>query len=350
MIWDKGQLKTSVLMLEVKGGSVAREGLSVEGANARILFTKLQPLTTKGDQKVSASKLSVAGIDLKNVLFKCLFDSNGFFQIKQFTAQTLQGSLKAHKFLRIVKGSNPAFHFETDFENIELADILKLTDLKSLSGRGKLAGSASMSYTVDEGLDILQAELHSMSNSGLIQYKPEDGSAGGGSLSNKEANMAFQVLDNLNFSVFNVRLEQVPGHPAELQGIVKMLGSNPSVLNGYPFEFNIVTTGKLKDLVINTLQHMRPPADLNELNKAIKATKVAKAMKKAKEVKEVKKDPKPKKTKATEVVNVPKAAVKSRGSKKVIRAKLIKARKGLKVPKKLKMSIERKQLNKRIGR
>ena len=60
--------------------------------------------------------------------------------------------------------------------------------------------------------------------------------------------MAFQVLDNLHFSLFNVRLSPMADNPSEMQAIVKMLGSNPNVLYGYPFEFNIVTTGKLKYL------------------------------------------------------------------------------------------------------
>ena len=170
----------------------------------------------------------------------------------------------------------------TDFENIELADILKLTDLKTLSGRAKLAGNASMSYDLQGGLDVNQAELHSISETGLIQYQPADGKIEASHLGQGGASMAFQVLDNLNFTVFNVRLEHLADNPAEMQGIVKMLGSNPKVLNGYPFEFNIVTTGKLKDLVINTLHHMKPPTDLGKLNQAIKETKAAKALEKEK--------------------------------------------------------------------
>ena len=83
-----------------------------------------------------------------------------------------------------------------------------------------------------------------------------------------------------------------------------MLGSNPNVLNGYPFEFNIVTTGKLKDLVMNTLQHMKPPTDLKQLNQAIKATKDAKVANDAKGPKEAKAIKKAKSAKTTKAVRV----------------------------------------------
>jgi hypothetical protein len=49
--------------------------------------------------------------------------------------------------------SYPVFQFEADFENIELAEILKLTDLESLSGQAKLAGNASLRYDLKEGFD-----------------------------------------------------------------------------------------------------------------------------------------------------------------------------------------------------
>jgi len=282
LFWDKGVLKTSVLALNLKGGSLKKDGFSLEGASTQVLFNTLKPLTTKGTQRISATKLTTSGIDLSKVAFECLFDATGLFQIKKFTAETLSGTLKAHQFKRIEKAAGPSFQFETDFENIELADILKLTDLKTLSGRAKLAGNASMSYDLQGGLDVNQAELHSISETGLIQYQPADGKIEASHLGQGGASMAFQVLDNLNFTVFNVRLEHLADNPAEMQGIVKMLGSNPKVLNGYPFEFNIVTTGKLKDLVINTLHHMKPPTDLGKLNQAIKETKAAKALEKEK--------------------------------------------------------------------
>ncbi len=285
VLWEKGRFTTSALALDVKGVSVAREGFSLEEGASHFTFTSFKPLITKGTQRLSAAKLSVAGIDLKNVLLDCLFNEKGLLQINQFTAKTLGGTLKAHRFQRLRGAPQPVFQFESVFENIELAEILKLTDLSSLSGHAKLAGNASMRYGLEEGVDVLQAELHSISDSGLIQYKPENGTSEMAPWDQKEVNMAFQVLDNLNFTLLNVRLEHAPGNPAEMQGIIKMLGSNPKVLNGYPFEFNIVTTGKLKDLVMNTIQHMRPTADLNELNKAIKTTteaKTAKARKSAK--------------------------------------------------------------------
>jgi hypothetical protein len=123
----------------------------------------------------------------------------------------------------------------------------------------------------------------------------------------QEVNMAFQVLDNLHFSLFNVRLSAMPDNPSEMQGIVKMLGSNPNVLNGYPFEFNIVTTGKLKDLVINTLQHMKPPTDLKKLNQAVKATKDAKKAKALRKNQGVTVPPQAKEIKKTKLAKTPKA-------------------------------------------
>jgi hypothetical protein len=258
IVWEAGSLKTSVLALEIKGGNLTREGLSVEGVNTQFLFQKLQPLTTKGNQRLTAKTLSIAGLEAKNLDFQCLFDAEGLFQIKQISADVLGGNMLAHRFQRDARATEPSFQFETDFKGVELGELLKLTDLDNLKGQAKLAGNASMNYRVGTGLDVLQAELHSISDSGLIQYKPHEKNANAHS-EHEHVNMAHQVLDNFNFSVFNVRLEHAADKPTEMQGIIKLLGSNPNFLNGYPFEFNIVTTGPLKDLAMSFLNLMKPP-------------------------------------------------------------------------------------------
>jgi hypothetical protein len=331
--WEKGDIKTSALALNLKEGKLIRNGLVVEGANTQIVFDSLKPLRTKGEQTASASKITLSGVDLKNVSLKGAYDADGLFQIKTFTAETLHGSLTAHRFQRIEVNSKQAYQFETDFKNIELAEILKLTDLNSISGRAKLSGNASMRYSADEGFDIQQGELHSVSSSGLLQYKPGTSKEEQDLLGQKDVNIAFQVLDNLNFTVFNVRLSQDAKNPSEMQGVVKILGSNPNVLNGYPFEFNIVTSGKLKDLVLNTLKHMRSPADMGEINKAITATKEAKALQKVKELEE---GIIPEVAKTTEDLKTPKVVQKASSDKTAKKAQIIKGKKAVKSFKKLK--------------
>jgi len=306
VLWEGGHMKSSALTAKLKDISVSKEGFSMEGVSGEFVIDSLYPVVTKSPQRFFAPKLMMAGIDFKKVALEWLFDETGLFQIKNFSAEALDGTLKAHRFQREIDSTQLAFQFEADFENIELAKILQLTDLESLSGHGTLAGNALMRYGFEEGLDVLQGELHSTSNTGLIQYKPKTDGGKPPSFDQKEVNMALQVLDNLNFSLFNVRLQHVPNNPSEMQGIVKMLGSNPNVLNGYPFEFNIVTTGKLKDLVENTLLRMKPPVDISKLEKASAEVKVpespkatqasstAKPIKKAKVTKVIKKGKKKK--------------------------------------------------------
>jgi hypothetical protein len=340
--WDKGTMTTSVLAVDIKGGEVSHEGLFIQDANTQFVFTSLKPLNTKGDQTISAKKLSVSDIVLNNLSFHCLFDKDGVFQIRKFVAEILKGNLVAHQFQRSDKGNKPAFKFETNFKDIELAEILKLADLSNLTGSAKLAGSASVRYSLESGLDILQAELHSISNTGVIQYRPGTSTGMNEIANNKEVNMAFQVLDNLHFSVFNVRLVEDAKNPAELQGIVKILGSNPNVLNGYPFEFNIVTTGKLRNIISNTLKHMGPSPNLTELNQAIKATKEEKAIEKARELanstnsEEIKAPDKviAEDVRTTENAITPKVAQKAQSFKKAKSAKVIKGRKTFRASKK----------------
>lgn len=271
MGWEKGALSTSGLMVDVKEAVFAQEGVSIEGGATKLTFQSLKPLITKGPQQIKAAKVSMPGIHLQNVALDMLFDEKGLWQIDQLTAETLSGTLKTHRFQRMANVPHPAFQFEADFKNIELADILAMTDLARLSGQAKLDGNALVRYDWKDGFDVLQAELHSVSQEGLLQYKP--GKGGAVSSEVKEVNMAFEVLGDLHFSLLNIRITPTSDQSSEMQGIVKILGSNPKVLNGYPFEFNIVTTGQLKDLVVNTLKYMKPSLDMKELKKAAKAYK-----------------------------------------------------------------------------
>jgi hypothetical protein len=258
LVFDKDRLTTQTFDVKIKDVSFVRDGFSLEGASSHLILKGLMPLTTKGSQHVAIRQASLAGINLKDVRFSFLFDDKGMLQIDQFMAAALGGTLKAGRFRRIT----PAIlQFETDFKGIELAEILKLTDMSTLSGQAKLGGNALMQYSPEEGVDVIQAQLDSISESGVIQYKPKKGNSGEPPVGQSEIEMAYNVLDNLHFTLLNIRLHHIPNNPGEMQGTVKILGSNPNVLNGYPFEFNIVTTGKLKDLVANTLKHMNPPAD-----------------------------------------------------------------------------------------
>jgi len=301
---EKGKWVSSPLAIDMRGVSLSRAGFSIEGGAAQLVFNTVKPVVTKGPQRLSAKKINTNGVELRDVSLDGLFNEEGLLQLKDFKASTLNGHLKAHRFERLVDVSYPAFQFEVDFTDIELAEILRLTNLASLSGQAKLAGNASMRYDWKEGLDVVQAELHSVSDTGLIQYKPEVGGVEEAALKTQEVSMAFQVLNNLHFSLFNVRISHAPDNPSEMQGIVKILGSNPNVLNGYPFEFNIVTAGKLKDLVVNTLQHMKPPTDLKQLDQAIKATNDSKMVVDDNGPKEAKAVKKAKAVEATKVVKV----------------------------------------------
>lgn len=317
--WEEGGFKPSVVALDVKEGHLAREGFSVEGAAFTLNFKGVKPFVTQGNQRLLATKLSFGKIQLKNALLEGGLDENGLLQIQQFTAELLSGTLKAHRFQRLSERSS-SYQFESNFNNIELADILALTDLNNLSGHAKLAGSALMSWGWEEGVEVIQAELHAISEAGLIQYKPGEAVFS----QQKEVNMAFQVLDDLNFTLFNVRLGRAPHNPLELQAIVKILGSNPKVLKGYPFEFNIVTTGKLKDLVVNTLHHIGPYKDLHKLTNTLHDAKEAKVPQKAA------KTPKPPK-KSEKLVKT--ATVVKRVVKKARRGKQAKWGKRAKKPK-----------------
>jgi hypothetical protein len=79
ILFEKGQLMASPLAIDIKEASLTREGLSLQGGAAKLVFNTMKPLVTKGPQRLSATKITTNGIDLEMSALR-LFDGQSFFK------------------------------------------------------------------------------------------------------------------------------------------------------------------------------------------------------------------------------------------------------------------------------
>lgn len=267
--WQNGLWICDSCVLKIHRGSLIQKDFSIQNLSGNLHFETLFPFSTKKAQHIEIEKLTFHDILFENTFCDGFLDSQEHLQIHKITSHALGGYIKAYQFQRLTTQKTLPFHFFVNLEEIELMNILKLTNLDNLSGQAKLTGHGVMCYDSKQGFNIERAEIRAISK-GLIQYKLNEETAEPFAFQQEEVNMAFQALNNLHFSTLVIQLTQDSQIPSEMQATVKMLGNNPNVLNGHPFEFNIVTTGKLKDLIINTLHHMTQPTNLKELQKRLK--------------------------------------------------------------------------------
>lgn len=154
------------------------------------------------------------------------------------------------------------FIFNVALTDIDLQKLTALAEMSNLDIVGKVSGNVTLKAD-DAGIEIQNALLKLATAGGHLSYKPQ------GPMDNlpSETKLALTALEDFNFNTLTVELKPSDAKSRDLQATVKIKGSNPKVLNSYPFEFNIQTTGKLLELLNNTLNSFSQPQNLRELNK-----------------------------------------------------------------------------------
>lgn len=272
--WQRDWLKPTVdLTATLENIHITYDEISAANLNGVLKITSLLPFTTRNHQVIKSKTVKFRNIVFEDTKLEFYASPLLGLSINHFAAKAFGGQITAHSFRRSPKIKGNPLSFEVSFKDIHLQSVLKMADIQGLSGEGRLAGAASLKI-VDDELKLTKAQIRSTSSQGSIQYQPE---------TQKEAittdlegaELALEVLKNLQFTVLDVNLGVSPSDETDMQASVKILGFNPKVLNGYPFEFNITTSGKLGDLVLNTLKNIRPPKDLQELNTTFKKSQGA---------------------------------------------------------------------------
>lgn len=145
-------------------------------------------------------------------------------------------------------------------KSLDLDKLGKLAEIPNLNVTGKVSGTCIFQIS-ENGINIQQASLQLVTNDGKLRYQSQ---APVNDLPS-ETKLALTALENLHFKLLDIELKPSNPQTDDLQATIKILGSNPEVLNNYPFEFNIRTTGKLRDLLKNSLTSFSQPQSFKEV-------------------------------------------------------------------------------------
>ncbi|MEE9301232.1 MAG: YdbH domain-containing protein, partial [Alphaproteobacteria bacterium] len=121
-----------------------------------------------------------------------------------------------------------------DVASIDLARLIELIDLEGLSGTGRLSGTVPVAF-VKNGIEVRGGRL-AAAGPGVLRYA---GSEVEQVLEAREdtVGLMIQALSDFHYEELTLALDK------EFSGdgtvLVHMKGSNPAVLEGYPFVFNI---------------------------------------------------------------------------------------------------------------
>ena len=149
------------------------------------------------------------------------------------TTEFAKGHIRLHDF----KMTEHGLETSAEIENLDINDAITKSTITSIAATGTLKGTARLLFT-QEKIIILTAKLNAASSKGKIHYFPK--------FEGLEDKKSSQALENLDYTILNIEFQTKDiNEPADLK--IQIVGTNPSLSNGYPLDFNIETKATLMD-------------------------------------------------------------------------------------------------------
>ena len=244
--WDpKGFHASGVLDLQKLGFALAAAGV-FEGVSGRIEIADLLAMKSAPNQRITIDKVTL-GLPIEKGTID--FQLIGYDAIRLQNAEWPFGG----GFIRV----NPSdFRFASDAANRVVAravdwDLAKITEqfkLPDMKLSGVVGGEFPVVFTTGSA-EIDNATLASV-RPGVIQYSGSTGDAAAQADANSK--MLFDALKDFRYEVLKVGLDG--NLTGRMMLTMSILGRNPDVLSGQPFQLNIGVDSALVPLLTSAMQ------------------------------------------------------------------------------------------------
>ncbi|HLD95029.1 MAG TPA: YdbH domain-containing protein, partial [Alphaproteobacteria bacterium] len=227
--------------------------LQVKGLQTGLFFNTLAPLHAQDIQTVFYKSVKTPLLETTNGQFSFVMNpwTKGL-NILDSTGQVLDGTFNLHN----VRWNEETQNYELDvnLKKIALGKFLELSQIKHLKGKGTMMGEAIMTYDLNKGLRVKTLYLSSFEE-GILSYTPPKAQ---GSSSPFEENVPLQALEDFHYTLLSLGVSsEKPKN--DLQAKIHLIGHNPKVMNGYPFEVEFTTINPLEDLGAQALLNFKMP-------------------------------------------------------------------------------------------
>lgn len=244
LAWDAqglgGAAQVTLDDLSLTSGAVRVEGLS--GALA---FAELTPPHMDGVQTLRARRLDGGVAALSNLRLGFRLDRDGKLFIDHGEAGLAGGVIALDD--QVIDVFEPRHGVTLAFERLDLARLFGLLNLDGVSGQGRLSGTVPLSITA-QTVTIADGHFAAIGPGVLRMRSGAVRQALGGA--GADAALLLDVLEDFNYQTLDLRLDKDGGGEAVVR--LSTAGSNPAVMDGYPFQINVNLTTRL-DKVLATL-------------------------------------------------------------------------------------------------
>lgn len=271
--------------------SVSTKGLDFEtllgpvsALAGTISFEDLLKVQTAGRQTLTIAELNTGGIPILDGTINFALPGDNSLRLEDARWPFADGTLSVRPATWQFRDGDQ--NFAIDVENVDLAKLLRLTDVPNLEIDGRVSGVFPIEVRNGD-VEIVGGRLRARDGGGMIRYTGPNPSPPPpplgfiartrerlfGKAPPKGADLAIEALRALEYKILEITVDgRITG---ELKLGVILQGANQQVLAGQPFKFNVrmnVPIGQLLDN-INRFNNMgNSPEVLQELDRAMQQT------------------------------------------------------------------------------
>jgi hypothetical protein len=236
-------------------GAITMDGLNfdlllgrIEGVTGQVKLSSLLPLRTEVPALVHIAIFD-PGIALEAGEIRFSLDRDEYISIEQAAWPFAGGEMRLKPMQWKIGGD--AQKAELVVDEIDLLELSGIVGFKDLSAEGKMSGE--MPVRIEQNTMFIDHAVLTAKPPGVLRYRGQTGSDAGRAA--PQAQMAFDVLENLHYSQLQMTLDGDVAGRMEAGLIVE--GSNPDVLYGIPFLLRVNTSAEFAKLARQATEGMR---------------------------------------------------------------------------------------------
>ncbi|WP_083330941.1 intermembrane phospholipid transport protein YdbH family protein [Halofilum ochraceum] len=234
-----GSATATITDMDVTSGAA-----TISGLRGELELDRLRPPRTPRSQRLEADFID-AGVRIDRPTL-------------EFAVERLQGSpFGIHVIAaegRVVEGTIAVRDWRFDpfaqvydptvlVEGVSLEKLLERLSIEGLEGRGQLSGPIPL-FITEEGVAIRDGRLRGLD--GHVRYRSARAERALGD-TNRTVDLMLQALRDFDYEKIEIDLVRELAGASRVD--IQMQGSNPDVLDGHPFKFNIAITGDVDPLL-----------------------------------------------------------------------------------------------------
>ena len=229
---------------EIQGLDFTYEAARVKGLEGRVRVAELRPPRTASPQTLRAEAID-AGVRLEAPTLELALEGAGGgrlgIHVIEAQGRAIDGTVAVRDW-RFVPADQ--VHEPTvQLENVALGELLERLSVDGLAGSGRLSGALPLSIA-PAGLAIRDGRLRG--EDGNLRYRSERAEQ---ALANtdRSVELMLRAFEDFDYEQIEIGVSRELGGASGID--IHMRGSNPDVLDGHPFKFNISLTGDVQPLL-----------------------------------------------------------------------------------------------------